>query len=349
MSAPKDLCRPSRITVWGLAEAAGMLFCAATVTGFFGRLWWLLELTVHFRPHLATALALLAGIWAWRRRWRWALLYGSFAAMNAVVLLPCLWPVGRAVAADGTRLRLVALNVHTANQRTDLVLDFLRAAKPDVILLMEVDDRWMRALHPLRGTHPHQVAAPREDNFGIALFSRVPWKKAETIELGGAEVPSVMAVVPVGASEVLVVGTHPLPPVTAQQARERNQQLQAVAAFARRQSPPVVLVGDLNTTPWSPYFSALLRESGLSNAAQGWGLAGSWPAGLAFGRILLDHCLVSPSIRVLDRHLGPPVGSDHLPLVVDLQLPARVESLAAPTGRPDRRRQLARSPQRWTL
>jgi endonuclease/exonuclease/phosphatase (EEP) superfamily protein YafD len=31
----------------------------------------------------------------------------------------------------------------------------------------------------------------------------------------------------------------------------------------------------------------------------------------------IDHCLVSPEITILDRRLGPAVGSDHYPLIVD--------------------------------
>jgi endonuclease/exonuclease/phosphatase (EEP) superfamily protein YafD len=37
--------------------------------------------------------------------------------------------------------------------------------------------------------------------------------------------------------------------------------------------------------------------------------------------IPLDHCLVSPELAVVDRRRGPHVGSDHLPLLIEIQLP----------------------------
>jgi endonuclease/exonuclease/phosphatase (EEP) superfamily protein YafD len=37
-------------------------------------------------------------------------------------------------------------------------------------------------------------------------------------------------------------------------------------------------------------------------------------------QVSIDHLLHSSELAVADRRLGPPLGSDHLPLVVDLSL-----------------------------
>lgn len=295
--------------------------CLATVTGFLGRLWWVLELTSHFRLHLALSLGAIAVAWAVRRRWRMAVLCGVGAAVNAVLVLFLLWPGGKGAATAGPRLRLVAINVHTANERSDLVLEFLRRADADVVLLMEVSERWMNALESLRTNHRHVIAEPREDNFGIALFSRLPLTNSEVVEFGKAEVPSIAATIEVGRQNVFLLGTHPLPPGSAENARLRNEQFREIAARVRRCAMPAIVLGDLNSTPWSPYFSDLLRDSRLKNTSQGRGLFGSWPAWLPFARIPLDNCLVSASIRVINRQLGPRVGGDHLPVVLDVQIP----------------------------
>jgi endonuclease/exonuclease/phosphatase (EEP) superfamily protein YafD len=79
------------------------------------------------------------------------------------------------------------------------------------------------------------------------------------------------------------------------------------------------VVGDLNVTPWSPTFRDLLQAPGLVDTARGRGLRGTWPVCLPGMRIPIDHCLVSGDLQVLDRQVGPGVGSDHFPVMADLQ------------------------------
>ena len=76
------------------------------------------------------------------------------------------------------------------------------------------------------------------------------------------------------------------------------------------------ILGDLNVSPWSPHFGGLLRESGR-------GVQATWPTNLAPMRIPIDHCLVSPDVSVVGRRVGPDVGSDHFPIVVDVQIGSR--------------------------
>ena len=44
----------------------------------------------------------------------------------------------------------------------------------------------------------------------------------------------------------------------------------------------------------------------------------TWPSGLILLRIPIDYCLVSEGIGVMDVQVGPDIGSDHFPLIVDL-------------------------------
>lgn len=82
---------------------------------------------------------------------------------------------------------------------------------------------------------------------------------------------------------------------------------------------PKLLVGDFNTTMWSPYFADLVKDSGLRDARTGRGLYPSWNAALpAFLRIPIDHCLVGDKIEVESLETGNYTGSDHRPLILNV-------------------------------
>jgi endonuclease/exonuclease/phosphatase (EEP) superfamily protein YafD len=314
-SAPKPA-----FTVSGLLEVGSVCLCVAALAGFMGRAWWLLELSSHFRPHIAAALALLSAWWFTRRRRKSGVLCALFSLISVLPVLQVLAAPQRGNTIAQPQIRIASINVHTANRRSDLVLGFIRTNAPDAVLLMEVNRSWMHELASLRDSYPHQVSEAREDNFGIALFSRVPLTNASVVLIGEAEVPSVTAQIILGSSRVRDLGTQPLPPESAEYARLRNEQLAEVARWIGDQHDPVILLGDLNATPWSPHFQELVRRSGLKDSSPLTGFAGSWPATWPLGRIPLDHCLVSPSLRVIARRFGSHVGSDHLPLTVDVAL-----------------------------
>lgn len=329
----RDFLQP-KVSAVGLLHAIGVLAALGTITAFLARWGWWFELTCHFRLQYALGLAAVAVLTAVIRprtavarrtgpRARWpSLVCALLALVNFAVLSPYLIPKPDPAAAGMKRLRVLTLNVHTANPRHDLVEAFLRRENPDVIVLTEVDARWLTQLVSLTNTWPHSVQAPRNDNFGIALFSRCPLERARVAYLGEAGAPSIEAQTRIEGPLVSFLGTHPLPPGSAENSRLRDEQLDRVAQHLAAQPGPRVLLGDLNATPWSPVFRRLLARSGLVDSLRGRGYQPTWPGSFFPFWIPLDHCLVSRELTVMDRRIGPRLGSDHLPVIVDLALPA---------------------------
>ena len=85
-----------------------------------------------------------------------------------------------------------------------------------------------------------------------------------------------------------------------------------------------MVVGDLNTSPWSPVFHDLLRASGLRDGRAGHGIQPTWPSLFPLLWTPIDHCLVSRGLIVQRFQRGPYVGSDHFPLIVDITLSRRI-------------------------
>lgn len=310
-----------KVTVWGMFAAAGFLGCVATVLGFLGQWSWFCELFSHFRVQylaglLGVSILLLIG-----KHKKTALLCFVFALVNLYCVLPLFrfktvlppldYPYGP--------YRAMLVNVHSEMGDPNLVMDAICEQKPDFVVLEEVTESWMQALSGLTNPLPYVVTSPREDNFGIAFLSQHPLLSQSVLFLGKAEVPSILVSVKIDGGVIEILATHPLPPVGSEYASLRNEQLDKIVDCIKGRSP-FLLLGDLNMTPWSPYFQRFITQSGLHNSAKGFGFQPSWPVQLPFLGIPIDHCLHSAEIGIANRKIGPRIGSDHYPLIVDFAL-----------------------------
>ncbi len=307
---------------WGLLSVATVLACVATLAGLLGRVSWLLELASHFRVQYLCVLLLGGAAFAVRRKW-WSLGFtAGFAVVNLFLVLP-LYLGPAPPAGAGPDLRALLINVNVANRQYETVAEYIASASPDVIVLLEVNENWLSQLGALREEYPFWIQAPRRGNFGIALLSRLPVTGAIRV-IGDVPVPSIAAQVDVHGRRLRLVAIHVLPPAGAANAACRRHQLRALGELAGSWSDAVVVLGDLNCTPWSPLFRDLLREGKLMDGRKGYGIKPSWPAGLPLLWIPIDQCLVSDRIEVKSFTVGPDVGSDHYPVLVELSLPPPV-------------------------
>lgn len=293
-----------------------------TILGWLGSAWWLLDIASHFRVQYGILLALGAAL-AW---WLGFPLLGLVAAVlgfsNLVVVLPLYVRPRSALAATPLTPahRVLFANLWQPNRQHESLRALVEETAPDLILLVESNQRWLDELEPLRPAYPFWAVQPREDNYGVALLSRWPVLESTMEFFSPAGVPSIFARLDLDGQSLGVVCTHPPPPKSQLETRARDEQLENLAAFAAGQETPLMVCGDLNLTPWSPVFWRFTRRSNLGDSARGFGVQASWPVGKPYMGVPLDHCLVSPEITVLDRRLGPAIGSDHFPVIVDFSI-----------------------------
>ena len=80
----------------------------------------------------------------------------------------------------------------------------------------------------------------------------------------------------------------------------------------------VIVMGDFNATTHCRSIDWFLKNSGLRDSRTGFGLQNSWPAGWWPFMICIDHAFVSEHVHVHSRQTARNVGSDHLPVLVEL-------------------------------
>ncbi len=309
-----------RVRVWGLITAAGIMAAAGTVLGFFGWAGWVPDLFSHFRVQYFLMLGAAALLLLIPKKHKTATVFGLLAAVNLSLIAP--FYLGNPAGASSVRPshRLLLLNVSAEFGDMDRVRDVIQRFDPDIVVLLEVDEKWIAGLQPIEESYAHTVLKPQQDNFGIALYSRLPIARSGILYIGDAGVPSLLAMLSCPDGEFRVLATHPLPPISAGYARRRNDQLEKLSAVITRTGSPVLMSGDLNASPWSYPFRRLLERTGLKDSSRGRGVQPTWPAFLPLFLIPIDHVLHSAEIEITGKKIGPGVGSDHYPVIVDFKV-----------------------------
>lgn len=299
--------RPHRLGIWLCA-----LFTGLTLTA---PLDWPFDLSTYFQPQYAVVLVPLA-LWSLIRRDHKA---SALAIVALAWNLFCIAPQFAAAPASsqsGLGLRVLLTNVHRRNEQSRPLLELIRREAPDVVVAVETDQRWLDALATLDRTYPHSVARPRDDNSGIALWSRYPGDFE--VQQDGHQVARLHARLQTPAGEVQVVAVHAFPPINRRYQKKRDRQLAELVEVVGDVAKPTIVLGDFNATPWTASVVDLRSRTGLHDARQGQGFLATWPTSLGWFGVPIDHVLHSQDIVVRALRVGPDIGSDHLPLIADI-------------------------------
>lgn len=302
------------------------LVATGTVSGFFGGMWWVLDLASHFRLYYA----LLALVCAVASVAFGGIRVGGAGVVLTVVNASCLWPlffgtVERESNLAGTQIQVMTFNVNGYRTQYESVIDWVARSEADIVLILEVRESLHQQLSAFDDyqvvSFPHRSDDwPRQDLFGMALLSRFPVKEI-ALRFSDDGVPSLTATLNVNGGRLELLAIHPPPSTSAQKSRAHDSELAYASQWSNaRVNQPHMLLGDFNATRWSDSFRTLLGSTNLLDSQIGFGYQGSWPTLLPFG-LPIDHCLVSPDLQVNERWLGPALGSDHRPLLLQVVVP----------------------------
>lgn len=306
-----------------LVVIPAVALAALTLAAFFGRWVWWLDVLANFRAQYVVALALL-GLIVLMSRWRktgYAIL--GVALVNLVVVLPLYIGSPADARADADEIRVMSFNLLSDNQQYSEVIDYIGTVDPDLVFLHEASRPWEVALESAE--LDYEIVRPRSDDliFGTLVLVRGQGVTAVSHGFAAAAARAVdLDYIPHGWETPLsVLGSHPLAPTDQERADLRDAQIGFAGEWASEQTGVFIVIGDFNATPWSWPFRRLMSSADLENSQIGFGLQPTFPTtSNLLLRVPIDHLLHSPTLEVTGRQLGPALGSDHFPLVVDLQL-----------------------------
>ncbi|HEX6050528.1 MAG TPA: endonuclease/exonuclease/phosphatase family protein [Gemmatimonadaceae bacterium] len=307
---------------------------AVVVTGLSlirSKAWWI-RIWDFPRVQVATvgigALALWVAAGRWRDGWNVAFTVGVGIALAYQIGM--VWRYTRLAPREVERARraipecslsVVVSNVLQTNRAADRVLAALRDASADVLLCVETDEWWRERLDALRETHPHTLACPLPNTYGMLVYSRYPLEETAIDFLIERDVPSMQAKVRLPSDvRVWLNCVHPRPPAPSEddESTERDAELVTVGRRVADSPLPVIVCGDLNDVAWSRTTRLFQKMSRLVDPRKGRGFISTFHARYPGFRYPLDHVFHSPDLRLIEMRRLPYVGSDHFPVYVAL-------------------------------
>jgi endonuclease/exonuclease/phosphatase (EEP) superfamily protein YafD len=310
--------RPIKVKILGLFKAAAILTLLVSAITLFDTGQHYVELFSHFRlQYLSVAIVLLV-VFGFRRAPLYIVTALAAVAINASFLVP--WYQAAQATPGGVQLKFVYANLLSTNDEFDRLLELLDEEQPDLVFLQEFSPHWQTATAALKAAFPVSYARPRDDNFGIAMFSRLPLGSVSHVDSPPLGYPTLIATTIVGGKNVKLISSHPTNPLGYDHFAARNEQIRSLIDLVQDADGPVILLGDLNATVWDRYYRQFETQTGLRNARRGFGILPTWPTFFPIAMIPIDHVLVSEEISVIEARTGPRIGSDHLPLIVTVTL-----------------------------
>lgn len=241
--------------------------------------------------------------------------------INLAEIAPLYLPqLGVVHQSSGQSMRLFLSNVLFSNTQYADVISLVREEKPTIAVFLEATSPWPEELSVLQDILPYHISAEKLE---IEVYSSLPLENT-SIQLYGEKRGNVISDLTIQGKVVSIIASHAYPQLVfgSQGYEWRNKHLEeGIGNYVAQLKKPVVLIGDLNATMWSPYYKSMIQRSGLRNTRAGFGILPTIGPLLPWGGIPFDHCLVSPKIKVLNTRTGKDVGSDHLPLITDLVIP----------------------------
>ena len=255
----------------------------------------------------------------------------SLSALTLLLLIACVVrqiPLSHAdheLPTTAVTLKIAQLNIHYQNPHIEPLLVKLGAADFDILVLQEVGDDQRQKITTLKRAYPYFIS--NVSLSGLALFSKWPITENKIHDLGykGGHIIEAIVQSPKTNRAVHIFALHPVSPRNADLWYLRNATLEYVGQEVFNSLLQYkIIIGDLNTTPWSTQFKHLQQNSLLTNSSNGLAYVPSWSFSKhnellsLLSSAYIDHCLISDTFQVISKDYQNILGSDHQLLVTEL-------------------------------
>jgi endonuclease/exonuclease/phosphatase (EEP) superfamily protein YafD len=292
--------------------------------------FWIADLASFVRAYLLLAGAVLAVIGL---RYPTGLHRAAALATLIAGVAPCISPVRPAATpgAQGTVITVTTANVLGTNRDPAPFFRVPEIRASDVLVLQEVNRAWYAALPEVRDSWPWQSAAVPKLSGHLVVLSRFPITGEQLItapdpqRTGGRKM--LRLTLTAGGQPLTLYAIHAETPRSPTMWRHRNNYLEDLSLALQDEAAGsrVIVAGDWNTPPWSPFLKGFLAGTGYRSSDSGF-LPTPTRLPTVFGGLRwlgtpIDRLVVSPSLGLGAVSVGAGFGSDHRPVTARILLP----------------------------
>lgn len=284
--------------------------------GLFPRISYLLDLINHFRPYF---LIIFFGIIVYKffqkyenRIW----VYIALALFLNISTTPSL-PRIVSNSASNSEIKIIHVNLLVGNNNYQETINLIKANHPHVISFQEATFSWVQVLKEKLQEYKF-ICKTINSPFDICVATLIPVVEQSVFYLPNSNVPAIYIKSKVNNIYLSFVFVHPKPPFNQSFFEQRNSYFNQLIDKIKDYEN-LLLVGDLNITQWSPIYHNLERKLNLKNTLSGFD--NTWPTFFPFPIFQLDHILISQNLKLINSQVLENVGSDHLPIMSEINLP----------------------------
>ncbi len=222
-------------------------------------------------------------------------------------------------------IKILISNVFQDNNRYDKLSARIEDQNPDIILLLETDQKWQNEIQACTKHYPYKIEYPQDNTYGMLFYSRIEITEYDLRFLIKKEYPSIKVNLKLDSgAEFLFFGVHPPPPSPTERtySTDRDNELWMVAKEVEKIQMPVIVAGDLNDVAWSFTTDRFLEISELQDPRKGRGIFATFHAKIPIMRWPLDHLFCSKHFKLVQMKRLKSINSDHFPVLVELTEPA---------------------------
>jgi endonuclease/exonuclease/phosphatase (EEP) superfamily protein YafD len=258
------------------------------------------------------------------KQWKLLIALGLCFGLNLSSFLPYYMPNLSALAinSQSSSYQFMQVNYWEQNPDPERLITQISQATPDIVAIEELPISALDRLLPIV-KHKLGYSAQYFEPGRMLLLSKTPWVPGSK---KSGRAPVFLALeARLGSQNVQVIVTHLIRPY--RDPKGYTQEVNHLIQLVNQSTLPSILLGDLNTGPWSKDFKTLLRQSHLQDSEIGFGIQPTYPVKLPkthrpwrWPVLPIDHILLAPQFTIIHRQLGPALGSDHLPVLVKARL-----------------------------